>query len=54
VPLVLATSGILLLIGGPMHPEAHAKHPLREELAIMTAFGFEVCASTALPAAGRS
>ncbi|GIF01068.1 hypothetical protein [Paractinoplanes rishiriensis] len=35
--LALVTSGILMLIGGPMHPEADAKHPLREELAIMTA-----------------
>jgi hypothetical protein len=35
--LALAASGITMLIGGPMHPEAEAKHPLREELAIMTA-----------------
>lgn len=35
--LALIGSGTAMLIGGPMHPEADAEHPLREELAIMTA-----------------
>ena len=35
--LLLLTSGLLMLAGGPRHPEADASHPLREELAIMTA-----------------
>jgi uncharacterized membrane protein YozB (DUF420 family) len=34
--LALIASGIVMLLGGPMHPEADAKHDLREELATMT------------------
>ncbi|GAA0794225.1 hypothetical protein [Spirilliplanes yamanashiensis] len=35
--LALVASGVVMLAGGPMHPASDAEHPLREELAIMTA-----------------
>ena len=35
--LALVASGIVMLAGGPMHPESDARHSLREELAVMTA-----------------
>lgn len=35
--LALVASGVLLAVGGPMHPESDARDSLREELATMTA-----------------
>lgn len=35
--LLLLASGAFMLAGGPRHPESDASHPLREELATMTA-----------------
>lgn len=35
--LLLLASGVFMMAGGPRHPEADASHPLREELATMTA-----------------
>lgn len=35
--ITLVASGVLLAVGGPMHPESDAKDSLREELATMTA-----------------
>ena len=35
--LLLVASGVFMMAGGPRHPEADASHPLREELATMTA-----------------
>jgi hypothetical protein len=35
--VALVLSGVAMLIGGPMHPDADAEDPLREELATMTA-----------------
>ena len=35
--LLLVAAGAFMLAGGPRHPEVDASHPLREELATMTA-----------------
>ena len=35
--ITLVASGVLLAVGGPMHPESDARDSLREELATMTA-----------------
>ena len=35
--ITLVASGVLLAVGGPMHPESDARDSLREELTTMTA-----------------